>query len=58
MRLPTGCSEMRVAIRLGSPADQDLGYTASDHDLAMGLTRDSHSMRRASPNIALVLTSG
>ncbi|MGO9275869.1 MAG: hypothetical protein ACLQOO_37435 [Terriglobia bacterium] len=34
---------MRVAIRLGSPAVMDIGYAMSDHDPAMGLTRDSHA---------------
>ena len=32
---------MRIAIRLGSPADEDLGYAVSDHVPAVGLTRDS-----------------
>jgi hypothetical protein len=39
---------MLMAIRLGSPADKDLGYAVSDHDPAMGLTRDSHRVRRVS----------
>jgi hypothetical protein len=54
MLLPTECGEMRVAIRLGSPADKDLGCAVSDHDPAMGLTRDSHSVRCASSLLLLL----
>jgi len=45
---------MRVAIRLDSPADNDLGYAVSDHDPAMGLTRVSHSVRCASSLLLLL----
>ena len=43
-----GVLRVRVAIRLGLPADKDLGYAISDHDPALGLTRDSYRVRRAS----------
>ena len=47
---------MLVAIRLGSTADRDFGYAVSDHEPGMGLTRDSHTLRCASP-LLLVLSA-
>jgi hypothetical protein len=40
----------------GLTARKDLGYAVSDHDPAMGLTRDSHRPRCASP-LLLVLSA-
>jgi len=54
MLLPRNAGKMLVAIRLSSPADWISGTLRSDHDPAMGLTRDSHRVRRVS-TLALLL---
>jgi hypothetical protein len=48
MLVPTECGENAGSFCLGSPADKIFGYAASLHHPAMGLTRDSRRVHRAS----------
>ena len=45
----TECGENAGSYSLGLIGRLDFGYAASDHDPDMGLTRDSHRVRRAPP---------
>jgi hypothetical protein len=48
MLLLTECGENAGGYSLVLTGRLDLGYAASDHDPAMGFTRDSHRVRRVS----------
>ena len=48
MLLLTECGENAGGYSPVLTGRLDLGYAASDHDPAMGLTRDSHRARRVS----------
>jgi hypothetical protein len=52
--LRTECGEIADSFSLGVTGRKDLGYAASDHDPAMGLTRDSHRVRCVSTLLLLL----